>query len=81
MAVNDEDSKLYTSALVGVAGFLASHVFTWLAKKGDAQDGLNIEQRVLETKVERLEQDLKDLKEVLMKLIERVARRHSHDDE
>jgi uncharacterized protein YlxW (UPF0749 family) len=65
MGLTDDDSKILTSALVGIAGFLASHVFTKMSKKDDQQDGLSADLRVLQAQVERLESDIKELKHAL----------------
>jgi outer membrane murein-binding lipoprotein Lpp len=65
MAMGDDETKLVSSALAGIAGFLASHVFSRLAQKGEAQDDLSAEVKVLQAQVQHLEEDIREIKQIL----------------
>lgn len=76
--MHDEDSnKITTSALMGLVAFLASHIFIRLSKKGDDQDHLSADTRVLEARVSRLEEDLREVKK---DLASHLRERGHHDD-
>lgn len=77
--LNDDDSKLATSLGVGILGFLASHIFNRVTRKVDAQDGLTTETKLLAAQVERLEEDLRELKHTLSEHIRDQRRRYDDD--
>lgn len=77
--MTEEDSKLVNSTLMGLVGFLVSHIYLRMTKKDDAQDGLSTATKLLEAQVSRLEADVKELKKELTEHIREERRRYDVD--
>lgn len=77
--MGEDNGKYMVSALIGVAGFLASHAFARLEKKGDKQEDLNTKAQLLEARLARLELDIKELKKLLYSFLK--ARHRENDEE
>lgn len=77
--MGEDNGKYMVSALIGVAGFLASHAFARLEKKGDKQEDLGTKIQLIEARLIRLEQDLQEFKKLLYSLLK--ARHRESDEE
>lgn len=64
--MNDEDSKFVASGAAGLLGFLVSHIFARMTKKDDkhdeGQNKLSTDTQLLQARVARLEEDLREAK-------------------
>lgn len=81
--MSDDTKNFVTSALIGVAGFLASHAFARIEKKGDSQGELEKNLALVQEQLKRLDEDFKELRKSLEIIRDRISnwKRRDDDDE